>query len=116
MEERGADFGKAFEHFLLMEIVAYKSYYRRDFLINFWRTKSGLEVDFVLNAGEIAIEVKGSARVEKKDMHGLSAFIEANSPKKSIIICNEREKRLHGKIEISPWEIFLRELWGGKIL
>lgn len=115
-EQKGAEFGKAFEHFLLMEIVAYRSYTDRDFTINFWRTKSGLEVDFVLGMGEIAIEVKGAARIDKKDMNGLQAFAQAYPPKRSIVVCNEKEKRLHGKIEILPWEIFLRELWAGKIL
>jgi len=115
-EQRGAEFGKAFEHFLLMEMIAYRSYAGKDFVINFWRTKSGLEVDFVLGIGEVAIEIKGAGRIDKKDMNGLDAFIHAYSPKRSIIICNEREKRLHGKIEIFPWEIFLQQLWAGKIL
>jgi len=115
-EQRGAEFGKAFEHFVLMEIVAYRSYAGKDFVVNFWRTKSGLEVDFVLAKGEIAIEIKGAGCIDKKDMNGLNAFTQAHFPKRSIIICNEREKRLHGKIEILPWEIFLQELWAGKIL
>ncbi len=115
-ELKGAEFGKAFEHFLLMEMVAYRSYTGKDFAINFWRTKSGLEVDFVLAQGEIAIEIKGAGRIEKKDMNGLEAFAPVYSPKRSIIICNEKEKRLHGKIEVLPWEIFLQELWAGKIL
>jgi len=115
-ELKGEGFGKAFEHFLLMEIVAYRSYSGKDFAINFWRTKSGLEVDFVLGTGEVALEIKGSGHVDKSDMHGLDAFTEAYSPKKSILVCNEKEKRLHGKIEILPWETFLRELWSGKVL
>jgi predicted AAA+ superfamily ATPase len=115
-EPRGAEFGKAFEHYILMEIIAHRSYAGKDFALNFWRTKSGLEVDFVLGAGEVAVEAKGAGRIDRKDTHGLAAFREAYSPKRSIIVCNEREKRLHGKIEILPWEIFLRELWQGKIL
>ncbi len=115
-EVKGAEFGKAFEHFLLMEMVAYRSYAGKDFVINFWRTKSGLEVDFVLGKGEVAIEIKGTARIDKKDMNGLEAFTQACSPKRSVIVCNEKEKRRHGKIEILPWEIFLQQLWAGKIL
>jgi len=115
-EQKGAEFGKAFEHFLLMEIVAYRSYAGKDFAINFWRTKSGLEVDFVLGRGEAAIEIKGSGHVDKRDACGLDAFAEEYSPQKSILVCNEKEKRLHGKITILPWETFLRELWAGKVL
>ena len=115
-ELKGAEFGYAFEHFMLMEMVAYRSYKDKDFAINFWRTKSGLEVDFVLGGGEVAIEIKGAARIDRKDMNALEAFTLASSPKRSIMVCNEKEKRLCGKIEILPWEIFLRELWAGKIL
>ena len=115
-EQRGSEFGKAFEHFILMEIVAFRSYTGQDFAINFWRTKTGLEVDFVLGAGEIAIEIKGASRIDKRDMNGLEAFIQASAPKRSIIVCNEKEKRAHGKIMVLPWEIFLQELWAGKIL
>lgn len=115
-EQKGAEFGKAFEHFLLMEIVAYRSYSGKDFSINFWRTKSGLEVDFVLGAGEIAVEIKGASRIDKKDMNGIEAFAQACHPKRSIIVCNEKERRIHAKIEILPWEDFLQQLWAGKIL
>ena len=115
-EQKGAEFGKAFEHFILTEIVAHRSYAGKDFSINFWRTKSGLEVDFVLGKGEIAIEIKGSSHVDKRDMYGLNAFTEAFSPNKSILVCNEKEKRVHGKITMLPWEVFLHELWAGKIL
>lgn len=115
-EQKGAEFGKAFEHFILMEIIAYRSYSSKDFAINFWRTKTGLEVDFILAQGEVAIEVKGAGRLDKKDMHGIDSFTGDYSPKRSIIVCNEREKRLHGKIEVLPWEIFLSGLWAGKII
>lgn len=115
-EEKGSEFGKAFEHFLLMEIVAYRSYKKHNFCINFWRTKYGLEVDFIIGDGEMAIEVKGTNNVDVRDLKGLNAFMETYSPKKSIVVCNEKEKRIHGKIEIMPWREFLYELWNDKIL
>jgi len=115
-DKKGEEFGKAFEHLMLMEIVAYRSYSELDFEINFWRTKSGLEVDFVLGKGETAIEIKGSSWVDKRDMKPLTAFVEEYSPRKAIIVCNEREKRVHDKIQILPWRNFLDELWNGRII
>ena len=56
-ETRGEQFGRAFEHFIFMEIVAYSSYSRINFPVHYWRTKSGLEVDFILGNGEVAVEV-----------------------------------------------------------
>ena len=115
-EEKGEEFGKAFEHFLLMEIVAYRSYSGKDFDINFWRTKSGLEVDFILGSGKVAVEIKGSSRVSRKNLNGLAAFHEEYLPKRCIVICNEKEKRIQNEIEILPWREFLHELWKGSIL
>ena len=115
-EERGEEFGKAFEHFLLMEIIAYRFYSEKNFPINFWRTKTGLEVDFVLGGGEVAVEIKGSARIDKKDMQGLLVFAQEYPCKKSILVCNEKEKRVSDKIKIFPWRVFLEELWSEKII
>ncbi len=115
-EEKGELFGKAFEHFILMEIAAHNSYNELDYGINFWRTKSGLEVDFVLGGGEVAIEVKGTTHVKKRDLRSLTAFIEEYSPRKALVVCNEREERVHGRIRIIPYRNFLRDLWGDKII
>lgn len=72
--ERGAEFGNAFEYFIFMEIIAYRFYSGEDWTINFWRTKSGLEGDFVLDNGKIALKVKGGKEVDKKDLFRLFAF------------------------------------------
>ena len=114
--EKGELFGKAFEHFILMEISAFNSYNELDYDINFWRTKSGLEVDFVLGRGEVAIEVKGSSRIDKRDLRPLRAFIEEYSLKKALVVCNEREERIHGQIRIMPYKKFLKDLWEGNII
>jgi len=115
-QERGVDFGKAFEHFILMEIKAHNSYHEIDYEINFWRTKSGLEVDFILGGGEIAIEVKGAGSIQNKDLRPLNAFIETNDPRKALVVCNEKKERIVGKVRITPWRKFLSDLWNGKII
>jgi len=115
-QERGAAFGKAFEHLIVMELRAYNSYYEVDYDINFWRTKSGLEVDFVLGGGEVAVEVKGTRRVENKDLHPLNAFVELYSPRKALVVCNEKEERIVGSLRIMPWRKFLQDLWSGQII
>jgi predicted AAA+ superfamily ATPase len=115
-EERGELFGRAFEHFILTEIVAHSSYSELNYRISYWRTKSGLEVDFILGEGEIAIEVKGSNLVNKRDLRPLSIFLDEYSPKKALVVCNEREERVVGKIRILPWRKFLADLWAGGII
>jgi predicted AAA+ superfamily ATPase len=115
-EEKGELFGKAFEHFIFMELSAYNSYNELDFEINYWRTKYGLEVDFILGRGEVAIEVKGTTRIDKRDLRSLKAFSENYSPRKLVVVCNEREERIHQHIQIMPWKKFLYDLWNDKII
>ena len=115
-EGKGELFGKALEHFIFMELVAYNSYNELDFDINFWRTKSGLEVDFILGNGDVAIEVKGTSRIDNKNLRSLKVFSEEYKPRKALLVCNEIEERISGKIRILPYKKFLNDLWAGKII
>ncbi len=115
-EERGPNFTKAFRHLVFMELSAHSRYLELDYDIRFWRTKAGAEVDFVLGDGEIAVEVKGSDRIERRDLRGLQAFSEEHSPRLSIVVCAESEERIHDGVHIKPWRRFLRDLWSGEII
>ncbi len=84
--------------------------------MHFWRTRSGLEVDFVLGDGEVAIEVKGTSRVDRRDLRGIAAFVEDCAPKTALIVCNETEERMAGPIRIVPWRACLTELWAAEII
>ena len=113
-EPVGAEFGRAFEHFVLQEIVAARGYQEKDYPIRFWRTKTGLEVDFVLNRGEVAVEVKG--RVRWGDLRPMRAFREEFRPRRAIIVTAERERRNVDGIDIVPYPDFLLELHAGEIV
>ncbi len=115
-KEKGEMFGNAFEHFIYLEILAHSSYHEINYEINFWRTKSGQEVDFVLGRGEVAVEVKGSAMVDKRALRPMKSFVELYAPRQAIVVCNETEERLHSGIKIMPWRVFLQKLWHDEII
>jgi len=111
----GAEFGKSFEHWVLMELMNFRRYRRPDLDIRFWRTSTGHEVDFVLGEMDAAIEVKGARRVHESDLRGLRALRESHRVKRAVVVCLEKEARvLAGGIRILPWRVFLEELWSGK--
>lgn len=113
---RGTEFGNAFEHFILMELLAHRSYREQDYRIDFWRTKGGREIDFVLDGGRVALEVKGTTKVKNDDLKGTFAFVEDYKPKKAFIVCQEPvPRRLTPVIEILPWKQFLQMLWNDDI-
>lgn len=99
-----------------MELSAHASYRELDHDICFWRNKAGAEVDFVPGHGVVAIEVKGTARVDDRDLRALSLFREVHRPRLSVVVCNEPEERLVGEVRIMPWRRFFEELWNGRIM
>lgn len=108
----GYEFGKAFEHYILMELIALKAYRKPEMEITFWRTSTQQEVDFLINDKEIAIEIKGSSRVHEGDIRGLKALLEDGPVRRVIVVCLEETRRvIHNQIEIIPWKEFLHELW-----
>jgi len=115
-QDAGIEFGRSLEHYILMELVAYRGYRELDFSINYWRTKTGQEVDFILGRGETAVEVKGVKRVDSRDFKGLKAFMTDYHPKEAIVVSNESQARLESGIYFLPWREFLEQLWEGKII
>ena len=118
MATPGPEFRPGLEHLALMELLAYPTYRECSFPVAFWRTKSGLECDFVLGAdGAVGIEVKGSTKLRPKDLHGIRAFADEHRPKLAIVVCNESApRRTADGIWILPWKAFLERLWGGTIV
>ncbi len=118
---KGTETGRAFEHFILMELIAYRGLNDLDFSITFWRTKTGYEVDFILGKGEVAIEVKISNNVRKADLKGLLIFQEEYKPKKTCVVSLVlRSRKLilndENEVLILPYKKFLDMLWGREII
>jgi predicted AAA+ superfamily ATPase len=111
-----SEFGKSFEHYILMELKAYQAYRQPDLDLFFWRTASGYEVDFIAGNLDLAIEVKGAGRVHEGDTSGLRALREEYRVKRCVVVCLERKPRTMAPgIEVLPWELFLQRLWNGDL-
>jgi hypothetical protein len=64
IENRG-DAGQLFENFIISELLKYNYYGGFGYSFNYWRTKSGSEVDLVLNKpnhNTIAVEIKSKSQ------------------------------------------------------
>ena len=109
--------GRAFEHFLFMEISAHADYSGAAYPIAYWRTASQMEVDFVLGDGEAAVEAKSTTMAREHDLRGLRAFKEEHRPRRTLLITSDAHpRRTADGIEILPWRVFLDELWAGKVV
>lgn len=112
----GADAGKSFEHYLFLELKAYQTYTEKRDTINYWRTKEGHEVDFIVC--DRAIEAKISTSISKRDIKGLLVFSEEYNNSDLHVVCLEKRKRIisfdNKKIVVWPVREFLEALWENK--
>lgn len=109
------EFGDAFEHFVFLEIMAYRNYFNRDAHINFWNSPQEAEIDFILN-NEIAIEVKATENIGPHHLKGFAAFTRKGKKiKRQILVCQEKHPRKIRDIEVVPIKIFLEMLWAKEI-
>jgi len=109
------DFGKALEHLILLELLAYRDYNLKDISIHYWRSQSQFEVDFLVDES-IAIEVKASSRVATQDLKALKALEEDWPLRRKIVVCGENQRRVVDNVEIIPYAEFLTDLWGHLIV
>ena len=101
-----------------MELLAWRAYREVDVPVCYWRTKSGLECDFILGRdGAVAIEVKGSASLRPREFRPIRAYMDEHRPRQAIIVCNEQvPRRTSDGIWVLPWQRFLERLWADEIL
>lgn len=110
--------GAALEGLVAQQLRAWLDLGARGTKLYFWRTKSGLEVDFVGYGEEhfFALEVKSGARLDGSDLRGLRAFAE-DYPEAELrcLYRGERRQRIGGVLCL-PVEEFLLGLRPGEDL
>ncbi|PCJ27339.1 MAG: AAA family ATPase [Rickettsiales bacterium] len=120
----GAEAGRALEHFILMELMAFLNLTDSDHKLYYWRTRTKLEVDFILSdnvSKPIPIEIKISKLVHKTEFKPMKAFMKEHEVNRGYVVCLEETSRKikldeDKEIIILPVEQFLANLWEKKLI
>lgn len=110
MKAPSPEFGRAFEAWVGHELKTWCDYRGQGAELSFWRSQSGLEVDYVVG-DELAVEVKATKNVSKRDVAGLAALREESLLKRHVVVCQEPRRRVVDGVEILPWQVFADQLW-----
>ncbi len=104
--------GQTLETLVAEHLRAWLDYSNQDGKLYFWRTKSGLEVDFIVygEIGFYAMEVKNSNKIDHKDLTSLKEFKKDYPDSKCIFLYRGKEKRLINEILCLPVDNFLLSL------
>lgn len=110
--------GHALENWLYHELRSHRVYSELFYDLSYWRLAQNVEVDFILNDMEIAIELKSADRVSSRHLKGLRELKrEHKKVKKRYLVCNEPIRRItEDGIEIVPCGEFVADLWSGDLI
>jgi predicted AAA+ superfamily ATPase len=114
--ERNSDlYGRAFEHWIFMELSAYLSYTRSLEKLRYWRSVNKHEVDFLIG-DSIAIEVKSTRKIHKSDLKNLRTLNEEGVFKKFYLVTHDPVEALRDGVFCLHWKTFMARLWGNQLM
>ncbi|MCP5105689.1 MAG: ATP-binding protein [bacterium] len=106
LQENSYEFGNAFEHFFILEIIRLNRYFRLDLDISFYRTERGTEVDCIVvtPAGKtIAVEIKSTINPSSSMLSGLFSFKEKVRNAQLILACRVETAQAMKDVTVLPW-------------
>lgn len=96
--------GAALEGLVAQHLRAWADYRGRGDTLHYWRTRSGVEVDFVVYgpSGLFAFEVTNTANVRPEDLRGLRSFVEDYPEATATLLHRGRERTRRNGIDCVP--------------
>ena len=104
--------GAALEGLVTQHLRAWCDYSSNKYQIFYWRTSSGIEVDFIVYGENVfcALEVKSSSRIRVEDFRSLKAFKSDYPECECVLLYGGEERRKWDDVWCIPCETFLKEL------
>ena len=114
LREGSAEFGKAFEHYIITEITRLNSYQHSNFSFSYLRTKDDAEIDMIISKGnkpQVLLEIKSTAHVRERDVRALKQFHPQFKGCRAVCLSNDPKPQRFDSVEALPWQKYLRELF-----
>ena len=104
--------GAGLEGLVAQHLVAWRDYTNSSHEIYFWRTASGVEVDFIVlgKLGFWAIEIKNSTQVRQEDIKSLETFRQDYQEAKLLLVYRGTELLKKKNVLCIPCEKFLKNI------
>lgn len=110
------EYGHAFEHLVMQEIVAYLGYKGIEEKLTYWHTYDDIEVDAVIGDARVAIEIKSADSIQTNHKKGLVEFAKEHPSVKQILVSRDRVSRRSGDIDLYYVTDFFKTLWNDEIV
>ena len=115
LKEKTYAYGKAFEHFVILEIFRLNEYHKSDFQLSYLKTKDGAEIDLIIERPgkiELIIEIKSTTQIQLEDTKVLSAFKASwKGEADTLVLSNDPSNKIVNGIECSFWKDAIIQLF-----
>ena len=106
LKPRTYAYGRAFEHFVIVEIIRLSAYRQNDFRFSYLNTKDGVEIDLIVERpGQTTalIEIKSSTQVSERDVRQLAVFKKDLANTEAFCLSQDpARKEINGILSL-PW-------------
>lgn len=110
------EYGHAFEHLVMQEIMAYLGYKDSEEKLTYWHTYDNIEVDAVIGDARVAIEIKSTDTIQTGHKKGLAEFAREHPGVKQIIVSRDRISRMSSDVDLYYVNDFFKALWNDEII
>ncbi len=98
--------GKAFEHFLILEVFRLNEYFQSGFRLSYLRSKDNVEIDLILEkrgSKPIAIEIKSSSNCKAEEFKSQERMALELGAKELWVFSQNQREHVSGSTRILPW-------------
>ncbi|MBI5299264.1 MAG: ATP-binding protein [Deltaproteobacteria bacterium] len=106
-------YGRAFEHWLIIEMMRLNDYKKTDFRFYYLLTKDGAEIDLIVERPglpDILIEIKSSNRVDERDTQTVEKFLRDFNRAEAYCFSNDPTSKKIGSVLALHWQKGLQEI------
>jgi predicted AAA+ superfamily ATPase len=106
-------YGRAFEHFVVVEALRLSAYKQNDFRFSYLRTKDGAEIDLIVErpaAPTALLEIKSADRVDERDTRAVERFAADIPGAEAYCLSRDPVSRRIGSVIALPWQEGLKAI------
>lgn len=109
-----SEYGRAFEHFWILELWRVNSYRNTNFTFSYFATRN-MEIDVVIERpgrSTLFVEIKSAQLVHQREIRNLQRIVRDTENTEGICICREKYRRKSENVLICPWEECIDLIFG----
>ena len=106
-------YGRAFEHFVVVEALRLSAYKQNDFRFSYLRTKDGAEIDLIVErpaAPTALLEIKSADHVDERDTRAVERLVADIPGAEAYCLSRDPVSRRIGSVIALPWQEGLKEI------